>query len=226
LALKLPLAVTAADAQAFIARWNRSMEYWDAGITSASQVPAGQSTEFIDLAIMRSLTAASRQALAESAAEGYERPEEGLRAAREDLIRFLSEGDGSGVCAHVRLRLEQEAIVTREAFKASLEIVNDSASPLSEVFVDVTVAAATGGCDRVLRHPTSRINRVTAVDGTGVIALGATGKASDVDPDHRRRPRQPEEFRRRPTALPAGRVELTVPPRPRASRCIRARASR
>ena len=38
------------EAQEFLNRWNRSVQYWSEGIFTASQVPSGQSTDFLDWA--------------------------------------------------------------------------------------------------------------------------------------------------------------------------------
>ena len=35
--------------QEFIDRWNRTVQYWSEGIFTAAQVPAGQSTDFLDI---------------------------------------------------------------------------------------------------------------------------------------------------------------------------------
>ena len=43
LATTLPSSVSTADASEFIDRWNRTVHYWNAGIFTGAQVPAGQS---------------------------------------------------------------------------------------------------------------------------------------------------------------------------------------
>ena len=47
--------------------------------------------------------------------------------------------DASGVCAKVKLRLEQEAVLTRNAFNATLEVVNKDSSVLESVEVDLNI---------------------------------------------------------------------------------------
>lgn len=179
LTVPLPQAVTAAHAQAFVERWNRSLEYWVAGITRQSQVPVGQNPDFIALDTTQALADAADLAIAKSAAQGYDSPEEAYNGMHADLLHFLSEGGGGGVCAQVRLRLEQEAVMTRDAFAASLEIENASAGPLQNISVEITARRRTGEDATELfgiRPPV--LAGITAVDGTGVIGLAATGKAT------------------------------------------------
>src|SRR5207248_814903 len=54
-ALGLPGPVTIVDATALIERWNRTVDYWDSGVFLYSQVPAGQSTNFIELVTWKTL---------------------------------------------------------------------------------------------------------------------------------------------------------------------------
>ena len=49
LATTLPSSVSTSEATEFIDRWNRTVQYWSQGIFTAAQVPAGQSTDFLDI---------------------------------------------------------------------------------------------------------------------------------------------------------------------------------
>jgi subtilase family serine protease len=83
--------------------------------------------------------------------------------------------DGEGVCAKVKLRLEQEAVLTRNAFNATLEIVNGDTIPLEalEVAVNITDEYYKDMGDVfAIRLPT------TPVDGTGEAAARSTWSAS------------------------------------------------
>ncbi|HET6406934.1 MAG TPA: putative Ig domain-containing protein, partial [Chthoniobacteraceae bacterium] len=177
LAIALPRVVTQDHARAFVARWNRSLDYWAQGIVRVSQVPAGQNTDFIDLDIYRALTRASKAAFGKAEQQGYESPDEALTHTHAELMQYMSEGDGNGVCAHVRLRLEQEAVMTRDAFDATLEVINDSATPLENVFIDVSVRRRTGenATDLfAIRPPT--LKDIGAIDGSGIVAPGTSGQ--------------------------------------------------
>jgi len=43
----LPDGVGRIDLDRFVARWNRSCDYWDSGILNLGDVPAGEDTDFI-----------------------------------------------------------------------------------------------------------------------------------------------------------------------------------
>ena len=75
LATTLPSSVTTAEATEFIDRWNRSVQYWSQGIFTAAQVPAGQSTDFLDLGAIQSAFNAANTAEQESQVDGYSDPD-------------------------------------------------------------------------------------------------------------------------------------------------------
>jgi len=85
-----------------------------------------------------------------------------------------------GICARVRLKLDQDLVMTRSAFNATLEIVNgDPTLTLSNISVEVNAIdlAGNNANDKFgIRPPTLR--GLNAVDGTGLIAANATGGAS------------------------------------------------
>ncbi len=178
LASQRPATVSAQLVQDTLDRWNRSVDYWNAGVFNLAQVPAGQSQVFIALDIWKELCDAALEAFAAAEAEGYADPVDALQKFGGEYLDFLSQGDGDGVCAHVRLRLEQEAVVTREGFQAALDIVNNSQSPLTDLSVEVAIRRRNGqDATEFFAIKPPQLTDVTAVDGNGVIALGATGKA-------------------------------------------------
>lgn len=178
-AIPTPASVTAAVRRAFIERWNRSVNYWNRGIFFRSQVSAGQNTDFLALDVLRDLARAAVETDAECLAAGFRSPSEAWNRAAADIVRFLGEGDSGGVCAHVRLRLEQELVSTRDAFSAALEIENALPDPLEQVAVEVQIRRRNGEDASTLFavHP-PQLNGLSDVDGTGTQAGGTTGKVS------------------------------------------------
>ncbi|MCX8108513.1 MAG: hypothetical protein N3G20_06890, partial [Verrucomicrobiae bacterium] len=94
--------------------------------------------------------------------EAFLRPEHEIQA-----LLGLTPFPRSGVCAHVRLRLEQDAVVGRDAFNASLTLENGEPAPLEQVYLSLTVQ------DAEVRDVTERffidapvLSGVSAVDGT------------------------------------------------------------
>ena len=181
LSLPLPEGVTPAQVDTLVGRCNRTADYNAAGIFEAAEVPAGQSTDFISRTVLSNALVAVDQAVQASRAEGFSNILDSANAAYRELYQQIatSSGGGGGVCAEVRLRLEQEAVITRDAFKATLEVVNHSDSTLQNVSVEVVARLANGQTSTSLfgiRQPA--LTDLTAVDGTGVINAHATGSAT------------------------------------------------
>ena len=142
-------------------------------------MPAGQSTDFIALDVLRDLAGGVNDMFAACAAAGFAFPEDALRQAHADLVTFMSEGDGGGVCAHVKIQIDQEAVVTRDAFNATLEIQNQSPGPLEQISVELAVRRRSGeDATRFFGVRAPVLKDLTAIDGTGVIAANAAGSAS------------------------------------------------
>ena len=84
--------------------------------------------------------------------------------------------DEVGVCAVVRIRIEQELAVTREAFLAKLEIENMDDSPLQNILIEIVFTDSVTG---VLSTHLFSIGNGTYTgsleDGSGSLASGATG---------------------------------------------------
>jgi hypothetical protein len=179
LAMPLPVPVTPAKAHQFLDRWNRSVDYWNAGIFTLAQVPPGQSADFIATDTWGALADNALTAIAES--EGHDAPDPLTEVSDyvRDLEEFMTEGEGGGVCAHVRLRIDQEAIVTRDAFEAALQIENETAAALESVSVEVTVRRRSGkDVTALFAQFPPVLDGISAVDGTGLVPPNATGKAA------------------------------------------------
>ncbi len=127
---------------ALIARWNRTIDYWNAGIFEISAVPAGLSDDFITDSSLKEASIRIVAAFDEVRAAGFDDPVGAFGAALRDMFAFLS--SGGGVCARVKLRTEQEAVMTRDAFAASLAIENSAPTPLENVTVDIKILDAAG----------------------------------------------------------------------------------
>ena len=179
LAIALPAPVTIAKAQQFLDRWNRSIDYWNAGIFTLAQVPPGQSTDFLATDTWGGLADEALNAITQSEAEGAPDPLTAVSDYVRDLEAFMVEGEGGGVCAHVRLRIDQEAIVTRDAFNAALEIQNDTATALENIAVDISVRRRNGeDVTALFAQFPPVLDGVTGVDGSGLVLPEATGKAT------------------------------------------------
>jgi subtilase family serine protease len=241
-ALPAPDGVSAAAIDQFIDRWNRSVTYWNLDIFYTKDVPAGQSADFISYEAYSEAITEAANALAKSQAEGFSDTLAGLRWALlqiqmrvgvrprptggGDSARQPKDG-GGGVCARVRLQIDQDVVMARDAFNATLEILNSSGNPLTGVGLDIVVRNAAGEDVTALfgvRPP--RLTQISAVDGTGVVASEATGQAvwtvvpgSDAAPDSAQRFYVSGTMRYTAEGLaveiPLAPAEITVQPNPK-----------
>ena len=87
--------------------------------------------------------------------------------------------DGDGICAQVRLRLDQDLVLTRNAFRATLEIENRTPdTSLNNVFVrlDFFDSAGANAGERFVVTATN-LTGLSGVDGSGVVSSNTTGAA-------------------------------------------------
>jgi uncharacterized repeat protein (TIGR03803 family) len=78
----------------------------------------------------------------------------------------------------VALQIHQNAVISRDAFNASLQLVNNAGAAVSDLSVNLTVYDASNNvANRLFGIPAPTLSGLNAVDGTGVLANGATGSA-------------------------------------------------
>ena len=77
--------------------------------------------------------------------KGFESYLDAYSFARNEVIRNQEMDGEEGVCAVVRIRIEQELAITREAFLARLEIENQENSPLEQIGLEIIITDAETG---------------------------------------------------------------------------------
>jgi hypothetical protein len=85
----------------------------------------------------------------------------------------------SGVCAQVRLRIDQKAVLTRTAFAGTLDLENgqpDTALEGITVTLDIRDHDGNSANDLFVFNP-PQLSTITGVDGTGELAAGSSGLA-------------------------------------------------
>ena len=173
----LPDTVSVAEGGDAIDRWNRTMDYWQAHIFAVEDVPAGQSTNFIPVALWVGTVSNLVAATDASKAEGSADLVDGLSRAVQALDD--STQPDSGVCAKVKLEIDQNAVLTRTVFAGTLEVENGSGtSPIQGLRVTLDIRDDSGADAQsrfVVKGPD--LEEMTAVDGTGMIGAGSTGIA-------------------------------------------------
>lgn len=188
--------VTPADIEKFIARWNRSVAYWAAGVTRIADVPAGQSTDFISMDGMDH-GVNTIQSLEDSAkAKGYD----SVAAMSESTFNYLNdylERTKNSVCAKVGLSLSQTATLTREAFDGTLTVFNGHSSvSMKQVKLDLKVTDSAGNlCNDRFDISTTELKSLSEIDGTGELLANTEGKAKvRFIPEHSAAPETSQSY--------------------------------
>jgi hypothetical protein len=142
LATSLPGSISISEAQEFIDRWNRTVQDWSEGIFTASQVPAGQSTDFLDIDAIQSAFNAAVTADQEAEVDGYSDVGTEVQGA---LTEFDNDLAGQGTCATIKLQIDQTATLTQTAFSGTLTITNtEGTGPMTNVSMDIDITDAEG----------------------------------------------------------------------------------
>ncbi|MDF0598562.1 Ig-like domain-containing protein, partial [Psychromarinibacter halotolerans] len=180
LGLTLPDDISSDEAEAFLERWNRSIDYWNAGIINEEDVPNGMSSDFIALDRLEVLASAyiSHGLIAD--AYGYS-DLSSLTEQALNLVEAEQTAPVGGVCASVRISISQDVVLTRQAFLAELEIVNETTKDLSNIALQIEVRDSSGNLVEQTEFGITDPfldGSLTAIDGTGVIAGGESGSAT------------------------------------------------
>ena len=149
------------------------------GSSASAALKAGENNPARQLAAL--IESAVEQALTEFRKQHDLQPLPIVKPAPKKASPALAAG-GDGICAHVKLRIEQDLVMARNAFDATLELINrDPATPLTDISVGVMVLDADGHdvTDRFGFRPPA-VSGMGAVDGTGALAANTTGRASFI----------------------------------------------
>lgn len=161
---------------AIIVRWNRTVEYHGRGIFNLADVPEGESPDFIPKDLLMIQSQLSIDAMAASQAAGFVDPFHEFIVKLAELRETLM-GSQGGTCARVKVQLSQDVMMTRTAFRATLEVENEREDELGEVGFDLKVRDSLGQpAEDLFNIQITRITGVDGVDGTGTI--GDKGKGT------------------------------------------------
>lgn len=177
----LPDLIDTNEVAQFADRWNRSIEYYARGWFSTTNVPAGESTDFIAVDRFDKAQYAARLAFARWRQDNVADPTFAIFEATEVLYNNMVEAANSGgICARVRLRLDQNAVQTRQGFTASLEMENNGGAALTALGVNLEILAVDGvpvTAEQFAILP-PQVTGFTAINGSGSLAAGTQGFAS------------------------------------------------
>lgn len=100
----------------------------------------------------------------------------GSRSGR--VARADATGTQPDVCARVSMRLDQSTVLTRDAFRATLEVENDTDSPMDSVLVNLVVRTPAGtNVTELFGIRPPELEAFSAVDGAGGLPARSNGRA-------------------------------------------------
>ena len=99
--------------------------------------------------------------------------------ASDDYSKIENFEEESGVCAVVRIRIEQELALTREAFLAKLEIENKESSSLEKIQVEIIIKEGNSGIISIHLFSISNVTLTgSLVNGDGGWTLSSSGSGA------------------------------------------------
>jgi hypothetical protein len=172
-----PEYLDASDIVKFIERWNRSVEYWNQGIFNEEDLPEGWNSDFIEVGKLQRFYDFIIEAELAVQQEGFDSLFDALNSAQDELVNYRMDAD-EGVCAKVRMNIEQEAVISRSAFNATLELENSGDSPIENVLVEIDIRDSEGNYSNDLFgiYPPS-LTGISDINGTGIVYGGSVARA-------------------------------------------------
>jgi hypothetical protein len=176
LVLARPRLVGSDAVSALAARWNRTLDYRALGITNLTQLSEGMSADFIALDRLQATWASARVGLEANLAAGY--PNLYDAALTAVALARAESAPQEGVCARVGLRLDQQVVLTRDAFNGTLEIDNRSGSLLTDISVSIEIRdGAQVLANDLFGIGLIELSGLSGVDGGGMLLGNARGRA-------------------------------------------------
>ncbi|NLE55338.1 MAG: carboxypeptidase regulatory-like domain-containing protein, partial [Lentisphaerae bacterium] len=177
----LPEGVEPADLDAFVARWNRSVAYWETcSMDALPDYPEGaDSDDYLSLKRLFDLSREMVRCEDEAKDQGYESVEDLYIKVTKYMDTELK--GSSSVCAQVTIKISQTVSLTREAFEGTLTLFNGHENKnMTNVRLQLVVTDALGkDCTDLfdISELQERFVELTAIDGTGSLGPKKTGSA-------------------------------------------------
>ena len=139
LSAPLPNGTTIEAVTKMVERMNNTLFGWNNGQLE----PQNTSSNMASYSTVQELTQDINAYQQKAQEKGFSSYLEAYNFAANELNKLDSWEDEAGVCAVVRIRVEQELAVTREAFLAKLEIENNEGSSLEKITVEIVITDTT-----------------------------------------------------------------------------------
>ncbi|MBQ6084497.1 MAG: right-handed parallel beta-helix repeat-containing protein [Bacteroidales bacterium] len=198
-------SITHDDIIAAVARWNRSVDYWDMEIYKKTDVPEGWSDDFMeyDTEVFERADEFRRLSyrlecmwwqmqsivVGKDGENDHEWNQEdddndmslvdGFTDAYEYLEEFFNNQGESSVCAHVTVKFSQKMTMTREAFEGTFSVHNSSdENSIEDIVLDLVVKDKNTGddCTNLFQIDVTSLNEITSVEH-GSLGAGKDGTA-------------------------------------------------
>ena len=168
------------DITGFASSWNTSLQFWEEGIFRAADLPANYTGAFFDLSVASELASQFQTSRDSLRAEGFSGFGDAWLTAVEGQ-QFEEAKKLAGICATVKVKIEQELTLTRTGFEARLEVSNSGNLPLENVSVALRASPygnATFTATNLFVFDEPILTGISATDGTGTIDADSVGKAT------------------------------------------------
>ena len=135
-----PNGTTIGDVQRMVERFNNTLSGWNSG-----QLEPVNGSNIASFTIVERLSNDSRTYNQIAVDKGFSSYLEAYTVTTSDINQLSAWEEEEGVCAVVRIRIEQEVAVTREAFLARLEIENQEDSNLEQMNLEFIITDTNNG---------------------------------------------------------------------------------
>ena len=142
LSIPPPSGTTTAIVTRMIQRLNNTLYGWNNG-----QLEPSEGFDMASFSVVQELTQAIHTYNDRARDKGFSSYIDAYNFASSEINRIDNWEEEAGVCAVVRIRIEQELAVTREAFLARLEIENQESANLEQIKVEIFITDSGTGQD-------------------------------------------------------------------------------
>ena len=136
-----PVGVTRQDVTDFVNRWNNTVFDWTNGNTE----PEGNEVNRMSFSKIKKYKEEVYRSNQDAVDAGYGSFVEQYNDRAQAINEVTNWEEEEGICAIVRVRIEQELALTREGFIAKLEIDNGEISALQKIDVTIQIKDAENG---------------------------------------------------------------------------------
>jgi hypothetical protein len=167
--------ITADEISDFAIRWNNTLQAYSLNIFS----PTAEYPNIIDNNLLEEYVAEVDSVQSYVISRGYSNIGEMYNEAIKTINEQVEEGRNS-VCASVTIQIDQEMVMTREAFEGTLTIYNgNETAAMEEIKLNLEIKDENGYlCNDLFHIETKALDILTGIDGTGSLAPEEKGSAT------------------------------------------------